>query len=92
MGCWTPCQTTGDDGNWQAKLLKADGSQFEVWLDGELQGVAEWQQTGQHSVANALSALAAARHVGVTPAQGIASLAGFRNAKRWCRLVRCRRR
>ena len=82
MGCWTPCQTTGDDGNWQAKLLKADGSQFEVWLDGELQGVAEWQQTGQHSVANALSALAAARHVGVTPAQGIASLAGFRNAKR----------
>ena len=82
MGCWTPCQTTGDDGNWQAKLLKADGSQFEVWLDGELQGVAEWQQTGQHSVANALSALAAARHVGVTPAQGIASLTGFRNAKR----------
>ena len=82
MGCWTPCQTTGDGGNWQAKLIKADGSQFEVWLDGELQGVAEWQQTGQHSVANALSALAAARHVGVTPAQGIASLAGFRNAKR----------
>ncbi|WP_341707020.1 UDP-N-acetylmuramate:L-alanyl-gamma-D-glutamyl-meso-diaminopimelate ligase [Halopseudomonas sp.] len=82
MGCWTPCQTTGADGNWQARLLSDDGSRFEVWLDGELQGVAEWQQTGQHSVANALSALAAARHVGVTPAQGIASLAGFRNAKR----------
>lgn len=82
MGCWTPCQTTGDGGNWQARLLSDDGSRFEVWLDGELQGVAEWQQTGQHSVANALSALAAARHVGVTPAQGIASLGGFRNAKR----------
>lgn len=82
MGCWTPCQTTGAGGNWQARLLSDDGSRFEVWLDGELQGVAEWQQTGQHSVANALSALAAARHVGVTPAQGIASLAGFRNAKR----------
>ncbi|WP_321348349.1 UDP-N-acetylmuramate:L-alanyl-gamma-D-glutamyl-meso-diaminopimelate ligase [Halopseudomonas oceani] len=82
MGCWTPCQTTGEGGNWQARLLSDDGSRFEVWLDGELQGVAEWQQTGQHSVANALSALAAARHVGVTPAQGIASLGGFRNAKR----------
>ena len=82
MGCWTPCQTTGENGDWQARLLKADGSQFEVWLNGELQGVADWQQTGQHSVANALSALAAARHVGVTPAQGIASLGGFRNAKR----------
>lgn len=82
MGCWTPCQTTGEGGNWQARLLSDDGSRFEVWLDGALQGVAEWQQTGQHSVANALSALAAARHVGVTPAQGIASLGGFRNAKR----------
>ncbi|SDS23115.1 UDP-N-acetylmuramate: L-alanyl-gamma-D-glutamyl-meso-diaminopimelate ligase [Halopseudomonas sabulinigri] len=82
MGCWTPCQTTGEDGDWQARLLKADGSQFEVWLNGELQGVADWQQTGMHSVANALSALAAARHVGVTPAQGIAALGGFRNAKR----------
>jgi len=82
MGCWTPCQTTGEGGNWQARLLSDDGSRFEVWLDGELQGVAEWQQTGQHSVANAISALAAARHVGVTPAQGIASLGGFRNAKR----------
>ncbi|MAD01061.1 UDP-N-acetylmuramate:L-alanyl-gamma-D-glutamyl-meso-diaminopimelate ligase [Pseudomonas abyssi] len=82
MGCWTPRQTTGEGGNWQARLLSDDGSRFEVWLDGELQGVAEWQQTGRHSVANALSALAAARHVGVTPAQGIASLGGFRNAKR----------
>ena len=82
MGCWTPCQTTGEGGNWQARLLSDDGSRFEVWLDGELQGVAEWQQTGQHSVANALSALAAARHVGVTPARGMASLGGFRNAKR----------
>jgi len=82
MGCWTPCQTTGEGGTWQARLLSDDGSRFEVWLDGELQGVAEWQQTGQHNVANALSALAAARHVGVTPAQGIASLGGFRNAKR----------
>lgn len=82
MGCWTPCQTTGEGGNWQARLLAEDGSRFEVWLDGELQGVAEWSQTGAHSVANALTALAAARHVGVTPQQGIAALAGFASPKR----------
>ncbi|MEH6388230.1 MAG: UDP-N-acetylmuramate:L-alanyl-gamma-D-glutamyl-meso-diaminopimelate ligase [Pseudomonas profundi] len=82
MGCWTPTQTTGEGGNWQARLLAADGSQFEVWLDGQLQGVASWSQTGDHSVANALTAMAAARHVGVTPQQAIASLAGFRSAKR----------
>ncbi|WP_150303030.1 UDP-N-acetylmuramate:L-alanyl-gamma-D-glutamyl-meso-diaminopimelate ligase [Pseudomonas saliphila] len=82
MGCWTPTQTTGEGGNWQARLLSADGSQFEVWLDGVLQGVANWSQTGDHSVANALTAMAAARHVGVTPQQAIASLAEFRSAKR----------
>ena len=82
MGCWTPCQTTGESGNWQARLLAEDGSRFEVWLDGQLQGVAQWQQTGAHSVANALTALAAARHVGVTPQQGIAALSGFASPKR----------
>ena len=82
MGCWTPVQTTGQGGDWQARLLADDGSRFEVWLDGQLQGVAEWSQTGEHSVANALTALAAARHVGVTPQQGIAALAGFASPKR----------
>lgn len=82
MGCWTPTQTTGEGGNWQARLLEADGSRFEVWLDGVLQGVANWTQTGDHSVANSLTAMAAARHVGVTPQQAIASLAEFRSAKR----------
>ncbi len=82
MGCWTPRQTTGERGNWQARLLEADGSVFEVYLDGALQGTARWSQTGAHSVANALSALAAARHVGVTPKQGIAALADFRSVKR----------
>src|SRR5690606_21049291 len=38
MGCWTPTQTTGEGGNWQARLLAEDGSRFEVWLDGQLQG------------------------------------------------------
>ncbi|KAA0694813.1 UDP-N-acetylmuramate:L-alanyl-gamma-D-glutamyl-meso-diaminopimelate ligase [Halopseudomonas laoshanensis] len=87
MGCWTPCQTTGRGGQWQARLLVADGSRFEVWLDGECQGEAEWTQTGEHSVANALTALAAARHVGVTPAQGIAALAQFKSAKRRMELL-----
>ena len=87
MGCWTPCQTTGEGGQWQARLLEADGSRFEVWLDGVCQGEATWSQTGEHSVANALTALAAARHVGVTPAQGIAALAEFKSAKRRMELL-----
>ncbi|MGV8843916.1 MAG: UDP-N-acetylmuramate:L-alanyl-gamma-D-glutamyl-meso-diaminopimelate ligase [Pseudomonas sp.] len=82
MGCWTPLQTTGEGGQWQARLLSADGSHFEVSLAGQPQGVVEWAMTGQHNVANALACLAAARHVGVVPAQGIAALNAFKSVKR----------
>ena len=82
MGCWTPVQATGDGAQWQAKLLSADGSRFEVMFAGVLQGVVDWQLTGQHNVANALVCLAAARHVGVVPELGIAGLNGFKNVKR----------
>ncbi|WP_312932767.1 UDP-N-acetylmuramate:L-alanyl-gamma-D-glutamyl-meso-diaminopimelate ligase [Pseudomonas sp.] len=82
MGCWTPVQTTGDGGQWQARLLSADGSHFEVLFDGEVQGVVQWPLTGRHNVDNALATLAAARHVGVAPALGIEGLSAFKNVKR----------
>ncbi|WP_123712180.1 UDP-N-acetylmuramate:L-alanyl-gamma-D-glutamyl-meso-diaminopimelate ligase [Sinobacterium caligoides] len=82
QGCWTPVQHFGSDGDWQAKLLSADGSRFEVYLQGEKQGVVDWQMTGQHSVSNALATLAAARHVGVVPSQGIEALNRFAGVKR----------
>ncbi|MDX1366339.1 UDP-N-acetylmuramate:L-alanyl-gamma-D-glutamyl-meso-diaminopimelate ligase [Pseudomonas sp.] len=82
MGCWTPVQTTGEGGQWQARLLSADGSRFEVSFAGKTAGVVDWQLTGQHNVANALAVLAAARHVGVVPELGIAALCSFINAKR----------
>ncbi|MBU1331119.1 MAG: UDP-N-acetylmuramate:L-alanyl-gamma-D-glutamyl-meso-diaminopimelate ligase [Gammaproteobacteria bacterium] len=82
MGCWTPVQTTGADGQWQARLLSPDGSRFEVSFAGKVEGVVAWELTGQHNVANALAVLAAARHVGVVPALGIEALGRFINAKR----------
>ncbi|MCH7417457.1 UDP-N-acetylmuramate:L-alanyl-gamma-D-glutamyl-meso-diaminopimelate ligase [Pseudomonas mosselii] len=82
MGCWTPVQTTGEGGQWQARLLSADGSRFEVLFEGQAQGVVDWALTGQHNVANALATLAAARHVGVAPAMGIEGLSAFKSVKR----------
>ncbi len=81
-GCWTPVQTTGADGQWQAQLLKDDGSDFTLSLDGVEQGRVQWSLTGLHNVANALAALAAARHVGVTAEHGAQALAQFANVKR----------
>ena len=82
MGCWTPVQTTGEGGDWRARLLAEDGSRFEVLFQGERQGEVNWSLTGRHNVANALAALAAARHVGVVGALGCEALSGFRSVKR----------
>ncbi|MDH4583438.1 UDP-N-acetylmuramate:L-alanyl-gamma-D-glutamyl-meso-diaminopimelate ligase [Pseudomonas sp. BN415] len=82
MGCWTPVQTTGDGGQWQARLLAEDGSRFEVLFEGQVAGTVDWELTGQHNVANALATLAAARHVGVVPELGVAALSAFKSVKR----------
>ncbi|MBT8765425.1 UDP-N-acetylmuramate:L-alanyl-gamma-D-glutamyl-meso-diaminopimelate ligase [Metapseudomonas boanensis] len=82
MGCWTPVQTTGEGGQWQARLLAEDGSRFEVSFEGASAGTVEWELTGQHNVANALATLAAARHVGVVPELGVAALSAFKSVKR----------
>jgi len=82
MGCWTPVQTTGEGGHWQARLISDDGSHFAVLFDGVEQGEVSWSLTGQHSVANALVTLAAARHVGVVPELGISALSQFHSVKR----------
>ncbi len=86
-GCWTPQQTTGEGGQWQVRLHQADGSDFDVLLDGELQGRVQWRLTGDHNVANALAAIAAARHVGVLPAQAVEALAQFQSVKRRMELL-----
>lgn len=86
-GCWSEQQTTGDNGSWQVRLLQADGSSFVVLLDGQEQGVLNWQLSGAHNVANALAAIAAARHVGITPEHAIAALAEFKSVKRRMELL-----
>jgi len=81
-GCWTPTQTTGLGGQWQARSMAADGSGFDVSLDGAVVGTVNWNQSGDHNVANALVAIAAARHAGVAPALACAALSGFTGVKR----------
>lgn len=80
MGCWTESQKLGTD--WDYELLDSDGSSFKVNFRGEYQGTVTWSLIGEHNVANGIMALAAARHVGVTPAVAIEALAEFKNVKR----------
>jgi len=81
-GCWSETETTGAGGRWQAQLHAAAGTDFAVTLDGAPLGEVKWTLTGAHNVANALAAIAAARHAGVTPAVACQALGGFRGVKR----------
>ncbi|MDZ4097417.1 MAG: UDP-N-acetylmuramate:L-alanyl-gamma-D-glutamyl-meso-diaminopimelate ligase [Methylophilaceae bacterium] len=80
-GCWTPVETLGTASGWQASNVDVDGS-FDVSLNQVLQGRLHWDLLGEHNRMNALAALAAARHVGVSIEVGIAALGEFKNVKR----------
>lgn len=80
-GCWTPVEQFAGDEGWAAGPAAADGS-FDVMLNGEQLGHLQWQILGEHNRHNALAAIAAARHVGVTPEIAIAALAEFASVKR----------
>lgn len=84
MGCWSERVLTGFDrrASWSAQLLSEDGSHFAVQHDGENLGEIRWSLTGLHNVSNAINALVAARHVGVTPEHAIEALSGFGGVKR----------
>lgn len=81
MGCWTSTESF-IEGDWQAELIKSDGSQFKVFYQGQLVGEVVWDLLGTHNVNNALAALAAARHVGVPIEHGLAALPSFKGVKR----------
>jgi UDP-N-acetylmuramate: L-alanyl-gamma-D-glutamyl-meso-diaminopimelate ligase len=83
-GCWTPLEQfdVGAEATWHAAAASADGSAFDVICEGERVGRVEWTLTGAHNIANALAALAAARHAGVPAKTGVEALCRFENVKR----------
>ncbi len=88
-GCWTPvtalgtpATVPGGKGEWQAVLDTPDGGRFRVLHRGGEAGAVSWALSGRHNVANALAAIVAARHVGVTPAAACEALGRFAGVKR----------
>ena len=81
-GCWSEKESFGasDGANWA--MLEHPGGNFDVLFNGEAVGHVAWSLTGRHNRANALAAIAAARNVGVPPAQAAESLARFESVKR----------
>lgn len=81
-GCWSEKESVAGHGDWYAEKRVKDGSHFDVFLQRELVGTVGWDLVGDHNVHNAIMAIAAARHVGVTPDLACEALASFINTKR----------
>ncbi|MDO6566643.1 UDP-N-acetylmuramate:L-alanyl-gamma-D-glutamyl-meso-diaminopimelate ligase [Alteromonas sp. 1_MG-2023] len=79
-GCWSQRQRLGKE--WSAELINKDGSQFNVLFNNDVVGEVKWELLGQHNVDNALMAIAAAHHAGVTLNDAVEALSSFKNVKR----------
>ena len=91
QGMWSELEKTSlddeVDSDWCARALVADGSEFDVLLDGAVVGRVKWSHCGDHNLCNGISAIAAARHVGVTPAIAAEALCLFEGVKRRMELL-----
>lgn len=81
QGCWTPQLKLGS-ASIHAEKIAADGSQFVVRVDNEDKGQVCWSMSGDHSVANGLAAIMAARHAGVKVETSCEALGSFKGVAR----------
>src|SRR5262245_7693107 len=80
-GSWSEVQRFNCADGWQAVEAEADG-RFAVSHDGKVVGRTRLELAGAHNQANAVAALLAARHVGVSLEHGLEALAQFKGVKR----------
>ncbi len=80
QGCWSDvCDFGAVVSDFSAQ---GEPHAFDVLRRGKAVARLEWSLSGVHNQLNALAAIAAAQHVGVTPAQACEALARFQNVKR----------
>ncbi|PCH84353.1 MAG: UDP-N-acetylmuramate:L-alanyl-gamma-D-glutamyl-meso-diaminopimelate ligase [Piscirickettsiaceae bacterium] len=86
QGCWSPVEqisyTSSNNAQWRVDDVELGEGGFDVYQQSHCVGRVSWALSGQHNVANALAAIAAAHHAGVKPEDAVAALASFQNVKR----------
>ncbi len=87
LGCWTAVERFGRSADLHAQWLAEDGSRFLLQQGERTLGEVRWGLLGRHNVANALAAVAAARHAGVPVALAAEALSDFPGVKRRLELV-----
>jgi UDP-N-acetylmuramate: L-alanyl-gamma-D-glutamyl-meso-diaminopimelate ligase len=92
LGCWTPVEgfarVACSGAHWTAAAIAgSDYGEFRVLEQGAERGLVRWPMIGAHNAENALGAIAAARHAGVTVEEATAALSGFRGIKRRMEII-----
>jgi UDP-N-acetylmuramate: L-alanyl-gamma-D-glutamyl-meso-diaminopimelate ligase len=85
QGCWSDVAKFGVSANAMGRngwSVQGEPDNFEVLQHGQEVGRVQWDITGVHNQLNALAAIAAAAHLGVSPSQAAASLTEFQNVRR----------
>ena len=86
QGCWSPKLALGSN-EVSAEKLTADGSQFLVRVNNQDKGQVSWNMSGDHSVANGLAAIMAARHAGVRVETSCEALGSFKGVARRMEII-----
>ncbi|WP_394756611.1 UDP-N-acetylmuramate:L-alanyl-gamma-D-glutamyl-meso-diaminopimelate ligase [Rhodoferax sp.] len=79
-GCWSEIRSFGAVVS--DFTAAGDPQEFKVLYQGQVVGQVKWALTGVHNQLNALAAIAAAQHVGVSPEVAARALGSFENVKR----------
>jgi UDP-N-acetylmuramate: L-alanyl-gamma-D-glutamyl-meso-diaminopimelate ligase len=79
-GCWSEVRSFGAAVS--DFTARGEPHEFEVLCQGQPVARVKWALTGVHNQLNALAAIAAAEHVGVSPAVAARALGDFQNVRR----------
>ena len=86
-GCWSDVVRFGVRGDVPGFRARGEPHAFDVLKAAVLVGRVEWPLMGEHNQMNALAAIAAAEHVGVSPQVACEALGHFANVKRRLELL-----
>ncbi|MGE5451646.1 MAG: UDP-N-acetylmuramate:L-alanyl-gamma-D-glutamyl-meso-diaminopimelate ligase [Acidobacteriota bacterium] len=81
-GCWSDVARFGVRGDTPGFRARGEPHAFDVLKAGVLVGRVEWSLLGEHNQMNALAAIAAAEHIGISPQDACEALGQFANVKR----------
>lgn len=85
QSCFTETTSFGDrasDANWSIGNANSEGNKFEIKYQNKNYGEISWSLIGKHNQLNAVAAIAAAHHAGVSIEQSILALNEFKSVKR----------